>query len=48
MKRTLSRDIAEQINKEILIKGWLHKKRLLGGLTFVNVRDRDWISAGFD
>lgn len=40
MKRTLARNIAEHIDKEILIKGWLHKKRLLGGLTFINVRDR--------
>lgn len=40
MKRTLSRDIAEGIGKEITIKGWLHKKRLLGGLTFISVRDR--------
>lgn len=40
MERTLSRDIAGQIGKKVLIKGWLHKKRLLGGLTFINVRDR--------
>lgn len=40
MERTLSRDIAGKIGQEILIKGWLHKKRLLGGLTFINVRDR--------
>jgi nondiscriminating aspartyl-tRNA synthetase len=23
-----------------MVEGWLHKKRLLGGLTFINVRDR--------
>lgn len=23
-----------------MVQGWLHKKRLLGGLTFINVRDR--------
>jgi nondiscriminating aspartyl-tRNA synthetase len=40
MKRTLSRDVALHIDKEVLVKGWLHKKRLLGGLTFINVRDR--------
>jgi len=40
MERTLSRDIAEHVSKEVTIKGWLHKKRLLGGLTFINVRDR--------
>jgi nondiscriminating aspartyl-tRNA synthetase len=40
MKRTLSKEIAEHVGKQITIKGWLHKKRMLGGLTFVNVRDR--------
>ncbi len=40
MERTLSRDIASSIGKETKIKGWLHKKRLLGGLTFINIRDR--------
>ncbi len=40
MARTLSKDIASLIGAEATIKGWLHKKRLLGGLTFINVRDR--------
>ncbi len=40
MERTLSRDIAKHIGEKVLIKGWLHKKRLMGGLTFINVRDR--------
>ncbi len=40
MKRTLSKDIAKCVGKEATVKGWLHKKRLLGGLTFINVRDR--------
>jgi nondiscriminating aspartyl-tRNA synthetase len=40
MERTLSKDIASCIGKEATVKGWLHKKRLLGGLTFINVRDR--------
>ncbi len=38
--RVLSKDVAEHVGKKIHIKGWLHKKRLLGGLTFINVRDR--------
>lgn len=38
--RVLSRDIAKHVGKEITIEGWVHKKRLLGGLTFINVRDR--------
>lgn len=38
--RVLSRDIAEHIGKEIEVQGWIHKKRLLGGLNFINLRDR--------
>lgn len=38
--RVLSRDVASHIGKEITITGWMHKKRLLGGLNFINVRDR--------
>jgi nondiscriminating aspartyl-tRNA synthetase len=40
MERTLSRDIAGCIGSKVVIKGWLHKKRLMGGLTFINLRDR--------
>jgi len=38
--RTLSSDIAKHTGKQVTIQGWLHKKRMLGGLTFINVRDR--------
>ncbi|MGH7241713.1 MAG: aspartate--tRNA(Asn) ligase [Candidatus Saccharimonadales bacterium] len=38
--RILSSDVASHIGETIRIEGWLHKKRLLGGLTFINVRDR--------
>lgn len=38
--RILSSDIAQHVGETIHIEGWLHKKRLLGGLTFINVRDR--------
>ncbi len=38
--RILSKDVASHIGEKILVEGWLHKKRLLGGLTFINVRDR--------
>ncbi|MDQ3093718.1 MAG: aspartate--tRNA(Asn) ligase [bacterium] len=44
MERTLSRDLSGQIGKQVSIKGWLHKKRLLGGLTFVSVRDRSGLT----
>lgn len=38
--RVLSSDVKSHAGKTIRIEGWLHKKRLLGGLTFINVRDR--------
>jgi nondiscriminating aspartyl-tRNA synthetase len=38
--RILSSDLKDHIGKPVHIQGWLHKKRLLGGLTFINVRDR--------
>lgn len=38
--RTLSSDLKDQVGKQVHIEGWLHKKRLMGGLTFINVRDR--------
>ncbi|MCA9324377.1 aspartate--tRNA(Asn) ligase [Candidatus Saccharibacteria bacterium] len=44
MERTLSRDLKGLIGKKVLIRGWLHKKRLMGGLTFINVRDRSGLT----
>jgi nondiscriminating aspartyl-tRNA synthetase len=38
--RLLSKDLKPHIGEAVTIVGWLHKKRLLGGLTFINVRDR--------
>src|SRR3954464_11555818 len=38
--RVLSSDVGQHAGQTVHIKGWLHKKRLLGGLTFINVRDR--------
>ncbi len=40
MARTLSSEVSKHIDDTVTIKGWLHKKRLLGGLTFISVRDR--------
>lgn len=40
LTRILSSDVKSHIGETIHIEGWLHKKRLLGGLTFINVRDR--------
>jgi len=38
--RVLSSQLHDHVGKTAHIEGWLHKKRLLGGLTFINVRDR--------
>lgn len=38
--RILSSAVKDYAGKTVHIEGWLHKKRLLGGLTFINVRDR--------
>lgn len=38
--RILSCDLMGHIGQKVMVQGWLHKKRLLGGLTFINVRDR--------
>ncbi len=38
--RVLSRDIAQHIGESVEVQGWIHKKRLLGGLNFINLRDR--------
>jgi nondiscriminating aspartyl-tRNA synthetase len=40
MSRVLSRDVNKHIGKKIKVSGWLHKKRRLGGLNFINLRDR--------
>jgi nondiscriminating aspartyl-tRNA synthetase len=44
MKRILHREVAEHIGKTVTIEGWLHKKRLLGGLSFIMVRDRSGVT----
>ena len=40
MIRTLARELPEKINQKVTVRGWLHKKRLLGGLNFITIRDR--------
>jgi len=42
--RTLARDLKDHIGKEVTVQGWVHKKRLLGGLTFINIRDRSGLT----
>jgi nondiscriminating aspartyl-tRNA synthetase len=38
--RILTDDVKNHVGEVVRVEGWLHKKRLLGGLTFINVRDR--------
>lgn len=38
--RVLSNDLKEHIGKKIKVAGWLHKKRELGGMVFLVIRDR--------
>jgi nondiscriminating aspartyl-tRNA synthetase len=42
--RVLHRDLKNHVDKEVTVKGWLHKKRLLGGITFINIRDRSGLT----
>jgi len=44
MTRTLARELATKINEVVTIQGWLHKKRLLGGLNFITIRDRSGLT----
>ena len=38
--RIISTEVSAHIGEEVKIAGWLHKKRLMGGLNFLNIRDR--------
>jgi nondiscriminating aspartyl-tRNA synthetase len=42
--RTLARELKDHIGEQVVIQGWIHKKRLMGGLTFINVRDRSGLT----
>ncbi|HVQ44769.1 MAG TPA: aspartate--tRNA(Asn) ligase [Candidatus Saccharimonadia bacterium] len=43
MKRLLTGELATEAGKKVLVKGWLHKRRDLGALVFVVLRDRDGV-----
>jgi len=40
MTRLLVRELPNKINETVTVSGWLHKKRLMGGLNFITLRDR--------
>jgi nondiscriminating aspartyl-tRNA synthetase len=44
MDRTLSRELANKIGQTVTVRGWLHKKRLMGGLNFITIRDRSGLT----
>jgi len=44
MSRALVRDLKNKVGQAVELSGWLHKKRLLGGLTFINLRDRSGLA----
>jgi nondiscriminating aspartyl-tRNA synthetase len=42
--RTLTKDLKSSVGQTVTLRGWLHKKRLLGGLNFLTIRDRSGIA----
>ena len=44
MERVLARDVKQHDGKQITVQGWLHKKRLIGGINFIVVRDRSGLT----
>jgi len=40
MERVLSSQLKNHIGKKVKLQGWLHKKRAMGGMTFLVLRDR--------
>ncbi len=44
MTRILARELSTKVGQTVEISGWLHKKRLLGGLNFITLRDRSGLT----
>lgn len=38
--RILSRELDQHVGKSVMVRGWLHKRRDLGGIMFLVIRDR--------
>lgn len=44
MERVLARDLVLHAGKVATVQGWLYKKRLIGGINFIVVRDRSGLT----
>lgn len=42
--RILTRQLTQHVGQKVSVAGWLHKKRLMGGLTFIVIRDRGGVA----
>jgi nondiscriminating aspartyl-tRNA synthetase len=40
MERVLTKGVKSHVGKQVMVRGWLHKKRLIGGINFILLRDR--------
>lgn len=38
--RTLARDLARHVNRQVTLQGWVHRRRRLAAITFLVLRDR--------
>jgi nondiscriminating aspartyl-tRNA synthetase len=38
--RTLARDVAARVGERVILRGWVHHRRDLGGIGFLHLRDR--------
>lgn len=48
IQRILSSQLKEHIGKRVTVQGWLHKKRALGAMTFLVLRDRHGLTQVLD
>ncbi|MBI2476668.1 aspartate--tRNA ligase [Candidatus Uhrbacteria bacterium] len=40
LERTLSKDTTTKVGQEVVLRGWVHARRPMGKVSFLNVRDR--------